>query len=103
MFKKDTLFINLIKQNNQLKIEQKKFKKDNSDKGENPIEHNSDFILRDDTIIIPPPIKIHTVEMGETLYSISKQYGCSVEELTAWNPQLGSVIKTGDKLQITKH
>ena len=41
--------------------------------------------------------------MGETLYSISKQYGCSVEELTAWNPQLGSVIKTGDKLQITKH
>lgn len=96
---------NKIETDNISKIEHKSDnnKKENSDKRENFIEHNSDFILRDDTIIIPPPIKIHTVEMGETLYSISKQYGCSVEELTAWNPQLGSVIKTGDKLQITKH
>lgn len=51
--------------------------------------------------MIPPPVKIHTVAMGETLYSISRLYGCSVEELISWNPQLGSVIKTGDKLEIT--
>lgn len=64
---------------------------------------NSDFILRDDTILIPVPIKIHTVKMGETLYSISKQYECTVKDLISWNPQLGSVLKTGDNLQIVKH
>ena len=73
-----------------------------SDKEKCSVEQNSDIILRDDTIVIPLPIKIHTVEMGETLYSISKQYGCSVEELIAWNPQLGNILKVGDKLQITK-
>jgi LysM repeat protein len=78
-------------------------KKEKSDKEEKSIEYNSDIIIREDAIIIPPPIKIHTVEMGDTLYSISKQYGCSVEELIAWNPQLNNILKTGDKLQITKH
>lgn len=66
-------------------------------------ELNSDIILRDDTILIPAPIKIHTVKMGETLYSISKQYECTVKDLISWNPQLGSVLKTGDNLQIVKH
>ncbi|NLD24449.1 MAG: LysM peptidoglycan-binding domain-containing protein, partial [Bacteroidales bacterium] len=72
------------------------------EKRENSIQLNTDIILRDDTIIIPAPIKIHTVKMGETLYSISKQYDCTVEDLISWNPQLEGVLKTGDKLQVVK-
>lgn len=78
-------------------------KKNNNDTDERTKENKSDIILREDSIIIPPPIKFHTVKMGETLYSISRQHGCSVEDLIAWNPQLGDILKTGDKLQITKH
>ena len=77
-------------------------KKEKKEKRENSIQLNTDIILRDDTIIIPAPIKIHTVKMGETLYSISKQYDCTVEDLISWNPQLGNVLKTGDKLQVVK-
>lgn len=73
----------------------------NSSHGDGSVVFNSDIILRDDTIAIPPPINIHTVERGETLYSISKQYGCTVEDIIAWNPQLGTILKVGDKLQIT--
>lgn len=76
--------------------------KDTKDKKESSLEHNSDFILRDDTILIPPPLKIHIVEMGETLYSISKKYDCTVEELISWNPQLSKVLKSGDMIQIAK-
>lgn len=47
-------------------------------------------------------MEVHTVKMGETLYSISKQYKCTVEDLISWNPQLGNVLKTGDKLQVVK-
>ena len=40
--------------------------------------------------------------MGETLYSISKKYDCTVEELISWNPQLSKVLKSGDMIQIAK-
>jgi LysM repeat protein len=44
-------------------------------------------------------IKYHQVKAGETLYSISKQYGLTVEELLKLNRmEAGSVIVTGQKL-----
>ncbi len=43
---------------------------------------------------------IHTVTPGETLYSIAKKYGCTIEQLRLWNPDLGSVLKAGDVLRI---
>jgi LysM repeat protein len=44
-------------------------------------------------------IKYHLVKAGETLYSISKQYGLKVEELLKLNRmKSGSVIVTGQKL-----
>ena len=44
-------------------------------------------------------IKYHQVKAGETLYSISKQYGLKVEELLKLNRmESGSVIVTGQKL-----
>ena len=54
------------------------------------------------TIASPKPktrIKYHQVEAGETLYSISKQYGIKVEELLKLNRmESGSVIVVGQKL-----
>lgn len=61
----------------------------------------SDMVLREEenTIISSPP-KNHTVQMGETLYSISRIYGCTVEQLKAWNPQLKTVLKPGETLLV---
>lgn len=77
-------------------------KKKKREKKKCSTELNSDIILREDSILIPTPMEVHTVKMGETLYSISKQYKCTVEDLISWNPQLGNVLKTGDKLQVVK-
>lgn len=61
----------------------------------------SDMALREEeNAAIPAPHKSHTVQAGETLYSISRQYGCSVEQLKEWNPQMGSLLKTGEKLHL---
>ena len=56
------------------------------------------------TIASPKPkpktsIKYHQVKAGDTLYSISKQYGIKVEELLKLNRmESGSVIVVGQKL-----
>jgi LysM repeat protein/ABC-type branched-subunit amino acid transport system substrate-binding protein len=42
----------------------------------------------------------HKVEKGQTLYSISKQYGTSVEKLKALNPELKDGLKMGQSLKI---
>ena len=61
----------------------------------------SDMVLREEeNAVISSPPKNHTVQMGETLYSISRQYGCTVEQLKAWNPQLKTVLKPGETLLI---
>lgn len=43
---------------------------------------------------------IHQVEKGETLSSLSRRYGCSVEEIKRMNKNLKSV-KIGQKIKIT--
>ncbi|MDO5663656.1 MAG: NlpC/P60 family protein [Bacteroidia bacterium] len=66
-------------------------------------------IIRTDTTTVPKPIEtkiantdsiLHEVKPGETLYSISRKYNCSVEQIKEWNPQLGSILKSGDSLKI---
>lgn len=44
----------------------------------------------------------HIVKPGETLYSISRKYNCTIEQLRQWNPQMGEVLKSGEKLGIYK-
>lgn len=46
--------------------------------------------------------KVHTVEPKETLYSISKLYNISVDELKQWNNIQGNSINTGDRLRVSK-
>lgn len=70
-------------------------------------------IIRQENISVPKPARksaptnslatsatLHTVKPGETLYSISRQYNCSVEELRQWNPQLENTLKAGEKLTV---
>lgn len=70
-------------------------------------------IIRPDTLSVPKPVvqeasadslsapnTLHTVKPGETFYSISRQYNCTVEQLKQRNPHLGSVLKAGEKLYI---
>ena len=66
-------------------------------------------MARPDTISVPEPAETkinentpvtHQVEPGETLYSISRKYNCSVTQLKEWNPHLGTVLKSGEKLAI---
>ncbi len=61
----------------------------------------SDAILPRETTVVPRPNETHIVEPGETLYSISKKYGCSVEQLKGWNPHLDLVLKAGEELIIS--
>ena len=61
---------------------------------------NSDMVLRENNTSVPSPPMNHVVKMGETLYSISRQYGCTVDQLKRWNPQLKSVLQAGEALLI---
>ena len=46
--------------------------------------------------------KTHTVRKGETLSSISRKYGCTVNDLKKWNNLKGNGVKVGQKLKIKK-
>ena len=45
---------------------------------------------------------VHTVLPKETLYSISKKYGASVDDLKSWNHLSGDHLKIGQQLIISK-
>lgn len=45
---------------------------------------------------------VHTVCKGDTLYRISVNYGCTVEEIKMWNKLKTDAIKIGDELVIRK-
>ena len=45
----------------------------------------------------------HSIQKGETVYGISRQYGTSMESVFALNPGSREVIYTGDTLQIPKN
>ena len=43
---------------------------------------------------------VYRVRKGDTLYSIARRHGVSVENLRAWNRLKGSALSIGDRLQI---
>ena len=47
-------------------------------------------------------VQMHQVEAGESLYSISKKYGVSVDELKAWNNLPNNDLNVNDKLIVSK-
>ncbi len=50
----------------------------------------------------PSQSAIHTVKKGETLFSISKKYGTSVQELSKLNGMKGSGLKVGQKIKVPR-
>ncbi len=42
----------------------------------------------------------HVVVKGETLYALSKKYGCSVDEITKLNPSVTSSLSVGSKVWV---
>lgn len=44
----------------------------------------------------------HTVSKGETLFSISRQHGVSVNDLKSWNNLPGNLITPGQKLIVSR-
>lgn len=71
---------------------------------------NSAVIVREESLEIPKPVVVemdkstagrHTVKMGETFYAISRQYGCTVDQLRSWNPHLGEILKAGDLIRVS--
>lgn len=44
----------------------------------------------------------HTVEVGQTLYSISRQYNVSVDELKSWNNLKSNELSAGQQLIVKK-
>ncbi|TDQ16292.1 membrane-bound lytic murein transglycosylase D [Algoriphagus boseongensis] len=67
-----------------------------------PVQTESRYEERE-TNSISTSSSYHTVSKGETLYSISKRYGVTVDQLKSWN-QIGSqnIISVGQKLVIFK-
>ena len=43
---------------------------------------------------------VYRVRKGDTLFSIARRHGVSVENLRAWNRLKGSALSIGDRLQI---
>lgn len=46
--------------------------------------------------------KTHTVKKGETLSSIARKYGCTVNDLKKWNNLKSNNVKVGQKLKVKK-
>ena len=49
-----------------------------------------------------PTVKTHVVKKGETLSSIARKYGCTVNEIKKWNGMKSNNIMVGQKLKIKK-
>ncbi|MCS6974896.1 MAG: LysM peptidoglycan-binding domain-containing protein [Cyclobacteriaceae bacterium] len=55
--------------------------------------------------VTPQPMEVrtvHTVAAGETLFSISRRYGVTVEQIKQWNNLTGQDLKAGQKLFVAQ-
>ena len=47
-------------------------------------------------------LPVYVVQVGDTLYSIAKQFGLTVDQLIEWNDLKGSLISIDQELYVTK-
>ncbi|WP_345954101.1 glucosaminidase domain-containing protein [Mucilaginibacter sp. PAMB04168] len=66
------------------------------------INQNIGKSVKDSLIRTAPANKLYTVTTGDTLYSISKRFGLTVDELKALNNMLDNNIKIGQPLIVGK-
>ncbi|WNB17493.1 LysM peptidoglycan-binding domain-containing protein [Marivirga arenosa] len=68
-----------------------------------PPKVEKEKLRKEEVTIADPEVnknRIHTVESGETLYSLSEKYGVTVEELRKWNSLENYQLSLGQKLYI---
>jgi Mannosyl-glycoprotein endo-beta-N-acetylglucosaminidase/LysM domain len=66
------------------------------------INDNSITAAKDSVIQTNPADKLYTVVQGDTLYSISKRFGLTVDDLKSLNSLSDNHIKIGQKLVVVK-
>lgn len=77
------------------KKEMKESKKELSEKAEtNPVQKEEPKKQKESKP------RTHTISKGDTLYNISKRYGCSVEEIKKWNNLKDNTLTLGQELII---
>ncbi|MDE3247570.1 MAG: LysM peptidoglycan-binding domain-containing protein, partial [Bacteroidota bacterium] len=57
-------------------------------------------VLREMNNVVKPADTTHVVQTKETLYSISKKYGVSTEQLKSWNKLDSADLRIGQQLLI---
>lgn len=66
------------------------------------INQNIGKAVKDSIIQTTPVIKLYTVVTGDTLYSVSRRFGLTVDELKALNNLPDNYIKIGQQLVVSK-
>lgn len=65
---------------------------------------NSDSLSPGQELLVGPPQDddsiIHTVQQGQTLFAISRQYGVTIAEIQSWNNLEGTQLNEGQELTI---
>lgn len=101
-----TRSVNNKEKNTSIEAEQQNKPASNNKEGDKeekePVSKKQIATTISDESLLPSPAAInHVVKPGETLFSISKKYKCSVNEIKKWNPSLtNNSIRAGDKLNI---
>lgn len=62
-----------------------------------PINVDKTFVTEDENFIY------HTVNQGETLFSLAQRYGIEIDMLIKYNPAIKNELKIGELLSIPKH
>ncbi len=74
------------------------------EKPEKPEEPQVDKPDKQPETPTPPPAteegRYHIVQKGDTLYSLSRRYGTTVEQIRKWNGLPDNIIKIGQKLRV---
>ncbi|MBS1501554.1 MAG: glucosaminidase domain-containing protein [Bacteroidetes bacterium] len=99
------LLINIIQkyhldQYDQPETEVQKEKRE--DKVLTQINDNAITAAKDSVTQAAPAAKLYTVVQGDTLYSISRRFGLTVDDLKAMNGLTDNTIKIGQKLTVVK-
>jgi len=66
------------------------------------VNQNIGKSIKDSIIQSTPDDKLYTIKQGDTLYSVSKRFGLTVDELKALNNLADNNIKIGQKLVVAK-
>ncbi|RYZ99359.1 MAG: LysM peptidoglycan-binding domain-containing protein [Sphingobacteriaceae bacterium] len=99
------LIINVIKKYNldqydRRETEQQKIKRE--DRVLAQINDNMGKAKMDSIVQTVPLNKLYTVQQGDTLYSLSKRFSLTIDELKLWNNMADTNIKIGQRLVIAQ-